>query len=601
MRFRSIVHRSALAVVTSLSLGVLLAGNSPAAAERSAVRESPIGRTVENFALEDYRGKSHSLSDLQDQQLVVVCFLGPECPLAKLYGPRLQQLAAEFADRHVAFLGVSSNAQDSLTELAAYARVHGLEFPILKDLGSALADRFGATRTPEVFVLDRERVIRYCGRIDGQYTFGSGVGLAAPQEGRRDLTEAIQDLLAGKDVRVPVTEARGCLIGRSRVPKTESPVTYSNQISRLIQQRCLECHREGQIAPFALTNYDDVAGWGEMIAEVIREQRMPPWHANSEYGHFANENRLSEDEKQLVYTWVENGCPEGDSSQLPAPRQFHEGWFLPREPDQIVYMSEEPVAIKAEGVEPYRRYVADPGITEDKWVKISECMPGNRAAVHHIIVYVKPPNGFQRDRDREEDEGLWFLAGFAPGTRPLVSPPGWAKKIPAGSKLVFEMHYTPIGTPQTDRSSIGLIFADPQEVTHELVTKNTLNHEFEIPAGADNHKVEAKKTFRNDEVLLSLFPHMHMRGKAFRYELTYPDGKLEVLLDVPRYDFNWQNSYILAEPKVIPKGSQLHCTAYFDNSERNLANPDPTQPIRWGPQTWDEMMIGWYDVGTPLE
>ncbi len=590
------MHRTAR--LTLMLAGVLgLAVDYAAAKDESAA----LGRKIAEFNCKDYHGKSHALADYADRKLVVVVFLGTECPLAKLYGARLAQLSDEFAAEGVAFLGIDSNRQDSITEIAAYARNHGIEFPILKDLGNELSDKLGATRTPQVFVLDQERVVRYEGRIDGQYSFGAGVGYAQPKLGRRDLAEALTELLSGKEVSLASTEVKGCLIGRVREPANDAPVTYSNQIARIFQNRCVECHREGQIAPFAMTSYEEVAGWGEMIAEVVREQRMPPWHADASYGVFSNEARLSDEEKNQVYAWAENGCPEGDKANLPEPRQFAEGWMLPREPDQVVYIADEPVNVKAEGVEDYRHYVVDPGFTEGKWVKLAECMPGNRKVVHHIIVFVKPPGqGAQRRRGGDRDiSGFGFLAGFAPGTRPMVAPEGMAKKVPAGSQLVFQMHYTPCGTAQTDRSGVGLIFVDDSEVTHQLSTTNTANHVLEIPPNEPNHTVTSTKKFARDTMLLSMFPHMHIRGKSFRYEVTYPDGKHEILLDVPRYDFNWQNSFILAEPKVLPKGTELLCTAVYDNSADNLYNPDPSKTIRWGPQTWDEMMIGWYDVAFP--
>jgi hypothetical protein len=350
-----------------------------------------------------------------------------------------------------------------------------------------------------------------------------------------------------------------------------------------------------------MTEYDEVAGWGEMIAEVVADGRMPPWHADPTHGQFANENRLTNNEKQLIDTWVENGCPEGDPADLPAAREFHDEWFLPREPDTIVYMTDEPVDVKTEGVEGYRYFTVDPGFTEDKWVRLAECRPGNRAVVHHIIVYIKPPGQVGVRSEDRDIRGFTFLAGFAPGTRPLVPPEGMAKRIPAGSKMIFEVHYTPIGSPQKDKSGIALIFMDEADVTHQMATTNAMNSRFQIPPHANNHKVEAEKTFKRDTLLLSLFPHMHMRGKSFKYEVTYPDGRQEILLDVPRYDFNWQNSYILAESKLIPAGTKLLCTAHFDNSEDNLANPDPSKQVRWGEQTWEEMMIGWYDIAVPKQ
>ena len=547
---------------------------------------------VNDFQLKDFRGKIVSMQDIEEE-LVVVFFMGTECPLAKLYGPRMHRICNDYSARGVAFLGISSNVQDSIAEIAAYARDHQVQFPILKDLGCQVADLFGATRTPEVFVLDQERRIRYQGRIDGQYTFGSGVGLAQPVAKRNDLQLAIDELLAGHEVSVPKTTAKGCLIGRPKQPEIEAEVTYSNQIARIFAERCVECHREGQIAPFALTDYDEVAGWGEMIEEVVREQRMPPWHANPKFGHFSNENRLTDREKEAIYQWVSDGCPEGDPQDLPEPREYNEGWFM-GEPDLVIAMKDEPVEVKAEGVEDYRYYVVDPGFEEDKWISMAECMPGNRSVVHHIIVYLQSPNA--KDSNIGHNE---MLVGFAPGTRPYKMPKGWAKRIPAGSKLVFEMHYTPIGTPQVDRSSVGFRFIEADDVTHHVWTTNAINWRISIPPHAANHREMASKEFSQDTLLVSLFPHMHMRGKAFRYDLTYPDGREETLLDVPRYDFNWQTSFVLNEPKLLPKGTKMVCTAIYDNSEDNLANPDPTKVVGWGQQTWEEMLIGWHDVAVP--
>ncbi|MEX0679472.1 MAG: redoxin domain-containing protein [Pirellulales bacterium] len=579
------------------SLCLCLAAVSVAGA---AEQDPLIGRQIADFTLKDFRGQPHALADFQDKKLLVVAFLGTECPLAKLYGPRMQELCEEFASRGVAFLGINSNRQDAITEVAAHARTHGIAFPILKDLSNVVADQFGATRTPEIFVLDEKRVVRYHGRVDGQYGFGYGVGYVKPKLDRRDLAVAVEELLAGKEVGVPMTEIKGCLIGRVREADDKAEITYSNQIARLFEDRCVSCHREGQIAPFAMTNYEEVAGWGEMIDEVVRDERMPPWHANPKHGDFSNDAHLSQQEKELISTWVAAGCPEGNRADLPEPRKFTKGWMLPREPDQVIYLSDEPVEVMAEGTEPYRHYTIDPGFTEDKWVQWAECMPGNPRVVHHIIVFVKPPWSKARERD-PDIRGFHFLSGFAPGTRPMVYPAGTAKKIPAGSQLVFQMHYTPCGSPQLDRSGVGLIFMDKDEVTHLAATTNTADHDFAVPPHDANYRSDAHSTFDRDTVLLSMFPHMHLRGKSFRYEATYPDGRQEVLLDVPKYDFNWQNNFILAEPKLLPKGTQMHCTAYFDNSADNLANPDPTEEVRFGPQTWHEMMIGWYDVSYPVD
>ncbi len=441
--------------------------------------ESPINRRVENFSLRDYRGKVRSLDEFADAKLVVVAFLGTECPLAKLYAPRLEELHEQFVKQGVAFLGIDANRQDSITELAAYAHIHRIQFPLIKDPGNTIADVFGALRTPEVFVLDADRKIRYWGRIDDQYGQGANSGYARPKVDKRNLAEALDELLAGREVSTPVTEAKGCIIGR--VPKIDAhgEVTYSNQIARILEERCVSCHRPGEIAPFPLMQYDEVVGWAPMMREVIDEGRMPPWFANPAHGRFANDARLSDEQKKLFYAWVDNGCPEGNRADLPEPRQWVTGWQIP-EPDQVIYMTEEPYTVPAEGVVEYQYFTADPGWTEDKWVQAAEARPDNRAVVHHIIASIIPPSG-EGSRLGEARGGL--LAGYAPGGGMRVNPPGVATFVPAGSKLRFQMHYTPNGSVQKDRSYIGVVFADPKTVHKRIRGGTPLNHGFAIPPG----------------------------------------------------------------------------------------------------------------------
>jgi peroxiredoxin len=573
-----------------LLLSCAVALNSVQAAESS----TPVGRKVEAFTLKDYRGAAHSLSDFDGRKLMVVAFLGTECPLAKLYAPRLAALAQKYEPQGVAFVGINSNRQDSLTEIAAHARTHQIEFPVLKDLGNAVADQMGAVRTPEVFVLDQNRVIRYRGRIDDQY----GVGYIRDKVDQQYLAQALDQLLAGQEVATAETESAGCYIGRVRDVKA-SDVTYSNQIARIFRDRCVECHREGEIAPFALSNYEEVAGWADTIAEVVRDRRMPPWHADPEHGTFANDLSLSAEEKELIYTWAANGAPEGNPSDLPEPRHYLTGWSLPMEPDFVVNMQPEPFKVPAEGEVEYQNFMVDPGFTEDKWVKASQIVPGNAAVVHHVLAFVRQPG----DRGRNFDEnGLGFLAAYVPGNRAKPFPEGMAKFVPAGSRLVFQVHYTPIGSEQLDQGKLGLVFAKPEEITHLVQTVSTGDRGFRIPPHDDNYRAEATMVeYQHPLQILSFSPHMHLRGKSFLYEAIYPDGNREVLLDVPRYDFNWQTSYELAEAKVLPPGAKVHCVAHWDNSENNLSNPDPSATVRWGDQTWEEMMIGFFDVAVPVD
>ena len=562
-----------------------------AAAHTADAAKTKIGKPIPDFTIPDYHGKPVSLSDFEDSKLVVVAFLGTDCPLVKLYGPRLDRLAKKYSDSGVAFIGINSNRQDRPRKIAAHARQYGMTFPILKDLDNGVADIFEAVRTPEIFVLDESRTVRYRGRVDDQYGFTTGTGYGRPTMTRSDLSEAIEELLAGKDVSVPLTKLPGCIIGRNPKVEPHGDVTYSNQIARIFQKHCVECHRDGEIGPFSMTSYEEVAGWGEMIQEVVEQKRMPPWYADPQHGKFRNERRVTSDEKELIARWVANGQPEGDPADLPEPRVFAEGWQIP-EPDVVVYMNDEPYKVPAEGVVDYIHYTVDPGFKEDKWVKAVEARPDNRGVVHHIIVTVMEP-GEGSDSAFRRRGGL---VGYAPGMQPRVYPDGVGTLIPAGSKFRFQMHYTPNGIATEDRSRVGIVFADSEEIKYVARGGVCGTVSFEIPAGESDHVVKARQELRKDILLTGMMPHTHVRGTSFRYEVEYPDGRHEVLLDVPHFDFNWQLWYDFVEPKRLPKGSIIRTTAHYDNSPDNVYNPDPTVDVTYGEQTWEEMMFGWYST-----
>ena len=548
------------------------------------------GNTVGDFSLDDFRGRTHALSDFTDAKIVVICFLGTECPLAKLYGPRLEKLHQEYGGKGVTFVGIDSNCQDSISEMASFARRHSITFPLLKDPANRVADQLQAERTPEVIVLDQNRCLAYRGRIDDQY----GVGYSRPRRGQMFLRQAIDALLSGNDVPVSSTEAVGCYIGRIREPSNKDDVTYSNQIARLFQKHCVECHRDGEIAPFALSQYDEVVGWAETIAEVVRDQRMPPWHANPDHGQFANARHMSPEEKESIYRWVRDGAPRGDPTELPLPRQFVRGWRLPKEPDLVIPMRKKPFSVAAEETIEYQYFIVDPGFQEDKWVQAAEVIPGNRAVVHHAIVFVRPPGNVEGD-------DIGWLSAYVPGQRSTNVDPERAICIPAGSKLVFQMHYTPNGSPQEDLTKVGLVFTKAEKVKERIVTLIALDRDFEIPPFAGNHTVTTvmDRLPRNGQ-LLALAPHMHVRGKSFRF-VAHRGGRSSILLDVPGYDFNWQHSYELDTPIPVGDDLEIECIAKFDNSENNLANPDPSVTVRWGDQTWEEMAVAYFGVAVPLE
>ena len=361
--------------------------------------------------------------------------------------------------------------------------------------------------------------------------------------------------------------------------------TYSSDVAPILNQKCVQCHRPGEIAPMALRSYQEVRPWAKSIQRKVESRSMPPWHAEpSEYA-FVNDRSLSEAQIETIVRWVDIGAPQGDPADLPAPREFADGGWLLGEPDFIAEFEE--VTIPAGGPDQFHDLIAKVMLPEDKWIKAVEVMPGNRKVVHHVITMQF--KGF----DINPAQG--WLGAWAAGTDPMVFPKGTGRLLPAGSNLIGDMHYHPADTEEVDRTRIGLHFAEEGEIQKSLANLWIMNQGFKIPAGASNHEVRSSYTIWQDGKIMGLIPHMHYRGKDFTFTATYPDGRQEVLLSVPRYDFNWQTNYILDEPIEVPAGTVIDCVAHFDNSADNLANPDPTKDITFGPESYDEMMIGFVD------
>jgi len=546
---------------------------------------------VADFDLTSLRGEVRRLSEWSGGRVVCVAFLKVGCPVAELYASPLAGIARRFESRGVRFLGVMIDEDQDLTVLDRFVTEHGIQFPLLRD-GGVAASRLGASRTPEVFVLDDQRRVRYRGRIDDRYAVGS----RRVEARSLDLVDALEDLLAGREVARPRTEPTGCPIGRPAAPgdlPMKAEVTYSGEIASILDRRCISCHRPGQIGPFSLQTYREATRRAGAIAEAVEERRMPPWHADPRFGRFANDGRLTDREQRLILDWTRRGCPEGAPADLPRPIDRPEGWRIPR-PDLVVSML-EPYTVPAQGIIDYQTFEVDPGFTDDHWIRAAEVRPGNRRVVHHCNVFLKAPRS-RSEVDAQGDLESYCLALTTPGSPPLEFPSGMAKRIPAGWRFVFVVHYSPIGTAQVDQTSIGLLFADRATVRKEVATNLLFDPDLRIPAGTADHRVEKSRRFESDVLLLSMFPHMHLRGKSFRYEALFPDGRMEVLLDVPRYDFQWQNRYDLAVPRRLPAGTTLRCVADYDNSSANPSNPDPTATVRTGPQSWDEMFNGYYDI-----
>jgi hypothetical protein len=386
--------------------------------------------------------------------------------------------------------------------------------------------------------------------------------------------------------------------------------TFYRLVLPILQQHCQSCHRPGEIAPFPLVSYDDARAKAAKIARVTREKRMPPWFADSRFGHFANDPSLTSQEIDTISAWAEAGAPAGDSRDAPPPRKWAEGWNI-AQPDLVVEMPKA-VALPAHGDIEYTYEIVPTGFTEGKWIQMSEIHPSSRANVHHAVVYVRPPDSkwlrhapvrvpfTASDLTDEQDrrDAHWtdsdILLVYAPGSSPDNWPAGMAKFVPAGSDLVFQMHYVSRGHPTIDQTSIGIVFAKEPPKQHVLTLQLT-NDRFIIPPGVDDFRVEVHGTLPNDATLLSFFPHMHLRGKAFEYNIIHSNGQAETLLRV-NYDFYWQLSYRLAEPLPLKAGTMLEAVAWYDNSRNNPHNPDPDAAVRWGDQTYDEMMVGFFDV-----
>ncbi len=604
-----------LAIAASLAASRALALD---AEEDEPAVDRLVGARATDFTLKDVTTRDDvRLYGFGGKAGAVLIFVGTQCPVGDLYYPRLVELNREYGPKGFVFLAIDANVGDAEDEIAAKVKEFGIDFPVLKDPGNRVADALQAARTPEVVVLDARAKVRYRGAIDDQYV----VGKRKPGPTREYLRDALEALLARRPVETAATEVVGCLIERAepkpavaktdvdrvRVPSDElralrdadgpapedvGPVTFASAAAAIVQEKCQSCHRPGQVAPFPLTNYDEIRKHSAMIREVVDERRMPPWHADPRFGAFSNDRSLSADQRAKLLAWIDQGTPLGDPRALPPEKTFTDGWSI-GEPD-VVFEIPETQEVPAQGVMDYVRLRVPTHFKEDVWVRAAEAVPSHRAVVHHIIVYVDDHSG-----KRGGGLGGAHLCGYAPGDMPSVYDEGTAKKIPAGSDFIFELHYTPNGKATQDRSKVGLVFAKGP-VTRQAYTLPIVEAGFVIPPGESNVPVTAKMTLPKEVRLLSFMPHMHVRGKDFKYVITKPGGEPETLLSVPAYDFGWQSYYTLKEPTTLPAGTVIDCTAHYDNSPANPYNPDPTKAVRWGEQTFEEMMIGYIDVDLPV-
>jgi thiol-disulfide isomerase/thioredoxin len=603
-----------IATVAVAGMTVCIGTKAAGKGDADAVQEAPklvsahelgVGRLVPDLEMAPLTGKRFRLSDLKPARATVIAFISTTCPVSKRFAPTLAGLERDYSARGVRFIFVDPLASDTADQIAEAIRVHDFKGPFVRDTNKEIRNALGARSTTEVFVLDAARTLVYRGALDDQY----GLAYSLDRPRKRYLIDALDAVLAGKTPRFAATSAPGCALEVTAKSAPPVSIDYHGRISRTVQQHCQECHHTGGVAPFALETYDEVASHAGMIRKMVEKDLMPPWFAGpTPAGHsslWANDRTLPSDDKRDLLAWIAAGKKEGNPADAPLPRVFPKEWQIGT-PDAVVQIP-APIAVKATGKMPYQNVFVETSFGEDRWVRALEVRPTAREVVHHVLVFILPKqtnatatvtNSSGRRRRAREDEGGNFFAAYVPGNNLLRYDEGFAKLLSAGATLQFQIHYTPNGTPATDQTRLGLVFAK-EPPRHEVRVVGIANTGLKIPPGAANHEVHAATPVLFDARVMSFMPHMHVRGKAFRYELALPDGSKQLLLDVPRYDFNWQLQYKLAEPIDAPLGSRLLATGWFDNSTNNPANPDPAREVKWGPQTDDEMMLGYLEYYVP--
>jgi hypothetical protein len=404
---------------------------------------------------------------------------------------------------------------------------------------------------------------------------------------------------------------------RHHASRDESAPTFYRDLLPILQRHCQVCHRRGEIAPMPFMTYAETKPWAAAISKAVQSKVMPPWFADPCCGHFSNDLSLTPAQIDVIMRWADRGAVAGNPRNAPPPVNWAKGWTIPQ-PDVVVEMP-KPVAIPAQGDVEYTYEIVPTNFSRDQWAQMSEVRPSSRAHVHHAVVYIRPPGsewlrgapvgvpftasslGDEHLRHQAHETRSDMLLVYAPGSSPDHWPDGMAKFIPAHSDLVFQMHYTTNGHAASDQSSVGVVLAKTKPAQRVLTLQLANDHDMiPIPAGADNYRVEVHGTLPNDCTLLSFFPHMHLRGKRFEYNIVHSDKTVETLLRV-NYDFYWQLSYRLAEPRFLKAGTELQAVAWYDNSRHNLHNPDPDSPVTWGDQTYNEMMVGFFDVAVPAD
>jgi mono/diheme cytochrome c family protein len=577
------VSASALLFGCSTDTG---APNAAQYAQTTAAVAAATPKTVDNFMLVDQNLEAHELYRLADAPAVVIVTTGNGCPIARSMAPGLKALKAAYAAKGVEFMMLNSNLQDTREAIQKEAKDYGYEMPVLLDSNQLVGESLGVTRTAEVFVINPKTwQVVYHGPLDDRTDYGG----AQKANVTPYAANALDALLAGKPyVQQAALQTKGCLIDfpqRSAAAMTK--ISYAKDVAPILEAKCVACHQEGGIGPFAMSSYDMVKGFSPMIREVIRTHRMPPWNADPHVGAFQDDKSLSPDQIKTVVHWIEAGAPRGDGPDpLAAKRHVAQKWPLGT-PDVILKVPA--FDIPASGVVDYQRPFIPNPVTEGRWIRASTVNVSQRQGVHHILT------GYMKDvpADGQGNESRWgaSVGGYAVGSESTIAPTNAGTYLPPGGGIGIQAHYTPFGKEAVDNSEIGLYFY-AKDKTPDLVMHNSVvvDNTIVLPPNDGHHQEIAYLEFPHDALLYSAFPHAHYRGAASDLWIRYPDGKEKLLLSLPRYDFNWQRDYTFATPVKVPAGSKLIVHYIYDNSKRNPHNPDPNKQVVWGDQSFEEML-----------
>ncbi|HXA39415.1 MAG TPA: redoxin domain-containing protein [Phenylobacterium sp.] len=566
---------------TGSASNALQSAQGASATETMAMSATPA--RVDNFMLVDaQKMEAHELYRMADDKAIVLVSTGVGCPIARAMTPALKALRDKYAAQGVEVMLVDSNLQDSREAIAAEAKEYGIDIPILMDSNQIIGEALGVTRTAEVFVINPKTwAVAYHGPLDDRSDYGIQKAVSKPFA-----DAALAAVLAGQPAPAATQASKGCLVDFPAREK-KAQITYVKDVAPILEAKCVACHEEGGIGPFAMKNYEMVKGFSPMIREVLRTDRMPPYNADPHVGKFSDDKNLSPAEIKTLVHWVEQGAPRGEGKDpLGSKHLVAAEWPLGK-PDLILNVPA--YTIPASGVVDYQHpWVANPE-KEGKWLRASTVKVESRQGVHHVLT------GYLTDvpqPGQQAFENKWgvSLGGYAVGAESEIAPKNVGTWIPAGGAVGFQTHYTPFGKEVTDHTQIALYYYKDNEKP-DLVMHNSVivNNAIVIPPNDPHHQETGYITFPHDALLYAAFPHAHYRGAMSDLWIRYPDGKEKLLLSLPRYDFSWQRDYTFAQPIAVPAGSKLIAHFIYDNSKRNPANPDPSKQVVWGDQSWEEM------------